>query len=305
MNHNDHKACTARDYARKVDERELGSMAQIDEEQILSILSTLDDVLPEAERALLDQRLARKKAALRDGALAAWLLLVLRGLKAFTTGGCALIGTGLLALRRGLSVWRVAAGLLVAYGCLVSCRLAAAENDQRVLDRENGSLLFALMTPGDSVVREHILATNPYLVAYQYFKTGQYPAAKVEFEKLIDDHRYVAQDHYLLAVIADRQDFGGGTDYSGAWDHVQAAIEYDPEYAAPYYFRAILRMRALPAAVPDEVYADLRTATLHDLATCRNITVGEDVMTEWARIAAEPRFLELQRACNERHHIDQ
>jgi hypothetical protein len=57
------------------------------------------------------------------------------------------------------------------------------------------------------------------------------------------------------------------------------------------------------AVIPDEVYADLSTGTLRDVILCRDITVGEDIQTEWARIASEPRFRELQSACKEHHKI--
>ncbi|MGB0036160.1 MAG: hypothetical protein WBP79_11860 [Candidatus Acidiferrales bacterium] len=141
---------------------------------------------------------------------------------------------------------------------------------------------------------KRVAQDDPFIVAYRYFQDKDYKDAKPYFERSIQEGKFVAQSHYLLAHILRQE----SPDWTEAEKHLDAAIEYDNTYAAAYYGRAIMRLQANQIS---GALDDLKRSAMLSATSCDDVNDPPEIMIVWARVKDDERFQKIQQECREKH----
>ncbi len=148
---------------------------------------------------------------------------------------------------------------------------------------------------------------NPYMIGHRYIRdyninklnsdTQIYlNQAKVYLQDALDRGSFVAPSYYLLAYIEKIS----SKDWTEARNHIDIAIEYDEEYAAAYYFRALLEMKANSLTL---ALNDLKQAVKYDSGQCGDLLNAEEILTVWLPIPDDSKFRELQNTCRVKYGL--
>lgn len=176
------------------------------------------------------------------------------------------------------------------------------EQEKRKVEKEYAQVLYYLAENKLDLTTQ-FLRDKPYVIGYQAFRNKKFNDAKGYFHQSISKSEFVAESRYLLGYISllenEKTD---GADLSYAIKEADSAIEQDRDYAAPYYLRAILKVKG------DQIengLDDLQSAVTLDKTTCYDIQQPDEINRWWQRIAQHARFLSIQTDCRTKWGISQ
>ena len=178
---------------------------------------------------------------------------------------------------------------------------STSDKDKRRLERELARVLY-LFAERNETLNARYLADKPYVAGYQAFRRGHFADARTRMELSISQGKFLPESHYIIGYMSLLEADGQpNPDFGAALENFRKAAAADPDYAAPYYARAIIEVRQ--GQVKDAM-KHLRLAATLDGSVCVDLQEPQEIDRWWLKVWKVPAFADVQRDCRARWGLE-
>ena len=195
---------------------------------------------------------------------------------------------------------------MTKYALIVAALVAAlprpAAADQKGLEKDMTHLLFLSRS---IVAADDYAWENPYVRGFIARRKGDEASAKSLFGQAIRAGSFTSASRYMLAYMDWRKHQADGYrgDLSAAYSRLDGAIKDDPDYAAAYYLRGLMRWNDAHEA--KSALSDLARAAQLGAGSCRDINDPKE-LENWRRPDTKeplPGIERVRQDCAKTHHL--